>query len=108
MKIINKPTLFRFLKKNPDLSEWLKTWILKVSNETWKTPENALKTFPKAKLLENNDICFTCFENRYLLTVSIQYLAQIVSIKNIDFSQKKPQQSKPNHSIIKESGNVWH
>lgn len=84
MKIIHKPLLHKFIIKNPDTAEWLKAWLLKVSHESWKTPEDILKSFPKAKFTGKDEVSFISLTKNYLLKVDIHYLAKIVIIKSID------------------------
>ena len=84
MKIIHKPLLHEFMEKYPDTAEWLKAWLVKVSEEIWDVPADILRSFPKAEFKEPMEVAFISLTKGYLLTVNIHYLARIVAIKSID------------------------
>jgi mRNA-degrading endonuclease HigB of HigAB toxin-antitoxin module len=102
MKIINKTLLQQFKDKNSNGDEWFDAWCLKISQETWKKPNDILTSFPKAQLLKNNTVCFENSENNYVVVVSIHYLTQSVSIQYVGSPHKVPHLSKTNHSVIKQ------
>ncbi len=83
MKIINRSVLHTFIKKNPGAAEWLKTWILKVSHESWGSLNDIVASFPKAEIKDQESVYFVNAKDHYCLAVAVHCPAQIVAIKEI-------------------------
>ncbi len=83
MLIIYLVKLNEFAKKHANARKSLITWKMVVERTSWKTKQDVLADFPKAKMIKNNRARFEIVHNTYRLIVHIFYEDQIVEIRFI-------------------------
>jgi mRNA interferase HigB len=81
MLIVHLEKLFAFGKKHADARKSLTTWQDVTEKAEWKTKQDVLSDFPKAKMIKNNRARFEINHNTYRLIVFINYDAQTVFIR---------------------------
>jgi mRNA interferase HigB len=83
MKIVYLERLNEFAKKHADARKSLATWKSTVEHVIWKSKQDVLREFPKAKMIANNRARFEIVHNTYRLIVKINYEDHIVQIRFI-------------------------
>jgi mRNA interferase HigB len=83
MKIVYLEKLNEFAKKHADARRSLSTWKSTVEHAIWKSKQDVVRDFPKAKMIANNRARFEIVHNTYRLIVKINYDAQVVQIRFI-------------------------
>ncbi len=83
MIIVYLERLYQFAKLHADTRKSLATWQDIAENASWKTKQDVLIDFPKAKIIKNNRARFEISHNKYRLIVFINYEAEIVVIRFI-------------------------
>jgi mRNA interferase HigB len=83
MQIVYLYRLDDFGKKHADTRKSLSAWKTVTENATWRTKQDILIAFPKAKMIKNNRARFEILHNTYRLIVRIDYDEQIVQIRFI-------------------------
>jgi mRNA interferase HigB len=83
MLIVYFEKLNAFAKKHADARKSLATWQDVTEKATWKTKQDVLNDFPKAKMIKNNRARFEINHNTYRLIVFINYEAQTAVIRFI-------------------------
>ncbi len=83
LRIIKKITLEKYWKNHPNAENSLRYWYLNTLNADWKSSQDILKNFPKAKILNSERARFAIHGGRYRLIVSIFFPAQAIFIKFI-------------------------
>lgn len=81
MLIVYLEKLHAFGKKHADARKSLTTWQDVTGKAEWKTKQDVLSDFPKAKMIKNNRARFEINHNTYRLIVFINYDAQTVFIR---------------------------
>ena len=83
MLIVYLEKLNDFAKTHANARKSIATWKATTEDATWKTKQDVLTDFPKAKMIANNRARFEIVHNTYRLIVKINYEAQIVQIRFI-------------------------
>ena len=83
MVIIYLGKLIEFSKKHANSRKSLTAWKMVVEKTSWKTKQDVLADFPKAKMIKNNRARFEIVHNTYRLIAHIYYEDQIVEIRFI-------------------------
>ena len=83
MLIVYLEKLNAFAKNHANARKSLVAWKMVVERTCWKTKEDLLADFPKAKMIKNNRARFEIVHNTYRLIAHIYYEDQIVEIRFI-------------------------
>ena len=83
MLIIFLQRLNEFAKNHANARKSLVAWKMVVEKTSWKTKQDVLSDFPKAKMIKNNRARFEIVHNTYRLIAHIFYEDQIVEIRFI-------------------------
>ncbi len=83
MKIIGKKTLEEFKTAHADARPHLSAWENEVATATWKNHHELKSKYPKASILQGNEVIFNIRNNYYRLQTKIDYVNQIVLVKKI-------------------------
>lgn len=83
MTIIYLRRLDDFGKKHANARKSLETWKNVVLLAFWKSRQDVLKDFPRAKMIKNNRARFEIVHNIYRLIAHISYDDQFVEIRFI-------------------------
>jgi mRNA interferase HigB len=83
MIIVYPERLNEFAKKHADSRKSLATRYDGAEKAVWKSKQDVLTDFPKAKMIKNNRARFEINHNTYRLIVSVSYDAQSVVIRFI-------------------------
>ena len=83
MLIVYLEKLNVFAQKHADARKSLATWKSTVERVIWKTKQDVLRDFPKAKMIANNRARFEIVHNTYRLIAKVNYEAGIVQIRFI-------------------------
>jgi len=83
MLIVRLHQLSDFAKKHADARKSLATWQDVTEKALWKSKQDVLTDFPKAKILKNSRARFEIKHNTYRLIVYINYYLQSVTIRFI-------------------------
>jgi len=83
MKIVYLKRLNDFGKNHANARKSLAVWKLVVEQANWKTKQDVLADFPKAKMVDNNRARFEIVHNTFRLIVHIWYEEKIVEIRFI-------------------------
>ena len=81
MRVIARAALRRFAEKHADAASGLNTWYYIVKRATFRTPNELLRTFPKASVLGGGVTVFNIGSHR--LEVHMRYDAGIVYIRAV-------------------------
>ena len=81
MKLVYLERLSGFAKKHANARKSLTTWKNVVLLAKWKSKQNVLTDFPKAKMIKNNRARFEIVHNTYRLIAHIHYEEQFVEIR---------------------------
>ena len=83
MLIVYLEKLNAFAKNHANSRKSLVAWKMVVERTSWKTKQDVLADFPKAKMIKNNRARFEIVHNTYRLIAHIYYEDQIVEIRFI-------------------------
>lgn len=83
MKIFYLSRLDEFGRKHANARKSLGTWKNVVLLAKWKSKQDVLNDFPKAKMIKNNRARFEIVHNVYRLIAHIRYEEQFVEIRFI-------------------------
>ena len=83
MQIVYLKKLLDFSKKHADARKSLAGWKAVTEEALWKSKQDVLNAFPKAKMIKNNRARFEILHNNYRLIAHIDYEDQIVQIRFI-------------------------
>lgn len=83
MQIVYLEKLRNFSQKHADSRKSLSAWKTVVENAKWKTKQDVLNAFPKAKMIKNNRARFEILHNNYRLIAHIDYIDNILEIRFI-------------------------
>jgi mRNA interferase HigB len=75
--------LSEFAIKHANARKSLETWKKIVLHAVWKSKQDVLRDFPKAKMIKNNRARFEIVHNLYRLIAHIRYDEQFVEIRFI-------------------------
>lgn len=81
MNVIKRSTLESFWRRHPETEQPLKEWFRIVRSSHWTQPTDALRLFPKAKVLNAERIRFEICGGRYRLIVAFKWGAGIAFLK---------------------------
>lgn len=83
MLIVYLQKLNEFAKRHANARKSLIVWKMVVEKASWRSRQDVLTDFPKAKMIKNNRARFEIVHNLYRLIAHIQYENQIVEIRFI-------------------------
>lgn len=83
MLIVYLKKLNDFGKAHANARKSLAAWKLVVEDADWKSKQDVLKDFPKAKMIQNNRARFEIVHNTFRLIAHIYYDDKIVEIRFI-------------------------
>ena len=83
MLVIYLDKLNEFAKKHANSRKSLATWKQTTEEAVWRTKQDVLKDFPKAKMIANSRARFEIVHNTYRLIAFIDYQDQIVEVRFI-------------------------
>jgi len=83
MLIVYLEKLNAFAKNQANARKSIATWKSATEQAVWKSKQDVLDDFPKAKMIANNRARFEIVHNTYRLIVKINYDALIVQIRFI-------------------------
>ncbi len=83
MHVIYLEKLNDFAKRHANARKSLATWKSTTEDAVWKTRQDVLKDFPKAKMIANNRARFEIVHNFCRLIAFIDYVDQVVEIRFI-------------------------
>lgn len=83
MLIVYLEKLNEFAKRHANARKSLATWKSTTEEAVWKTKQDVLRDFPKAKMIANNRARFEIVHNTYRLIAKINYEALVVQIRFI-------------------------
>ena len=83
MLIVYLEKLNDFARNHANARKSIATWVSMTEEASWKTKQDVLRTFPKAKMIANNRARFEIVHNIYRLIALINYDDQIVKIRFI-------------------------
>jgi mRNA interferase HigB len=83
MLIVYLKRLNDFGKNHANARKSLAVWKLVVEEATWKSKQDVLKDFPRAKMIQNNRARFEIVRNTFRLIAHIHYDDKIVEIRFI-------------------------
>lgn len=83
MTIVYLEKLNAFAKTHANARNSLKVWKKIADDAIWKSKQNVLTDFPRAKMIANNRARFEIVHNTYRLIVQIYYEELIVEIRFI-------------------------
>ena len=83
MLIVYLDNLNAFAKNHANARKSIETWKSATEEAVWRTKQDVLRDFPKAKMIANNRARFEIVHNTYRLIVKINYEDQIVQIRFI-------------------------
>ncbi|HKC36477.1 MAG TPA: type II toxin-antitoxin system HigB family toxin [Chitinophagaceae bacterium] len=81
MLIVYLEKLNVFAKNHANARKSLATWKATTEEAIWKTKQDVLRDFPKAKMIANNRARFEIVHNTYRLIALIDYDDQIVEVR---------------------------
>ena len=83
MQIVYLKRLIEFGKTHANARKSLAGWKAVTEEALWKSKQDVLNAFPKAKMIKNNRARFEILHNNYRLIAHIDYEDQIVQIRFI-------------------------
>jgi mRNA interferase HigB len=83
MRIIGLEKLNEFGRKHADARKSLTAWESATYKAHWKTKQEVLKDFPRAKIISSDRARFEIVHNIYRLIAQVFYEAQIVEVRFI-------------------------
>jgi mRNA interferase HigB len=83
MLIVYLEKLNDFAKRHANARKSLATWKSTTEEAVWKTKQDVIRDFPKAKMIANNRARFEIVHNTYRLIAKINYDALVVQIRFI-------------------------
>jgi mRNA interferase HigB len=83
MLIVFLEKLNAFAKNHANARKSLATWKSTTEEAVWKTKQDVLRDFPKAKMVANNRARFEIVHNTYRLIAYIDYEDRIVEVRFI-------------------------
>src|SRR5258705_12854217 len=81
MLIVYLEKLNVFAKNHANARKSLANWKATTEEAIWKTKQDVLRDFPKAKMIANNRARFEIVHNTYRLIALIDYDDQIVEVR---------------------------
>jgi mRNA interferase HigB len=83
MTIFYLEKLNDFAKRHANARKSLATWKATTEEAIWKSKQDVLRDFPKAKMIANNRARFEIVHNNYRLIAFIDYEDRIVEVRFI-------------------------
>ena len=83
MLIVYLEKLNDFAKRHANARKSLATWKSTTEEAVWKTKQDVIRDFPKAKMIANNRARFEIVHNTYRLIAKINYDGLVVQIRFI-------------------------
>lgn len=83
MLIVYLEKLNAFAKNHANARKSIATWVSTTEETVWKTKQDVLRSFPKAKMIADNRARFEIVHNTYRLIAKVNYESQIVQVRFI-------------------------
>lgn len=83
MLIVYLEKLNAFAQQHADARKSIATWKSTVEKATWKSRQDVVIDFPRAKMIADNRARFEIVHNTIRLIIKIHYDAQIVQVRFI-------------------------
>ncbi len=83
MLIVYLEKLNAFAKNHANARKSIATWVSTTEEAVWKSKQDVLRDFPKAKMIANNRTRFEIVHNTYRLIALIDYEDQIIEVRFI-------------------------
>jgi len=83
MRVFYLDRINDFGRKHANARKSLATWVDVVLKAEWKSKQDVLRDFPKAKMIQNNRARFEIVHNTYRLIAQIHYEENFVQIRFI-------------------------
>lgn len=83
MIIVYQERLNEFGEKHADARKSLAIWKSDVQDANWKSKQDVLHDFPRAKMIADNRARFEILHNAYRLIIKIRYDVGIVQVRFI-------------------------
>ena len=81
MRIIARSTLNDFVSRYPETKGALDSWYAETKRESWSSPDDVKRRFPKSRAVGKDRVIFNIMRNKYRLVVKINYKTGIVYIR---------------------------
>jgi len=81
MRIIYLKRLADFAHKHAEAKKSLSVWKSVVENEVWETPQDILKAFPTAKIINGRRSRFKINGNKYRIVIEVDFDDRLVEIR---------------------------
>lgn len=85
MNVVNLKILTDYCTNRRDLNltKQINAWIREVQVAKWQNSRQLRARYPKAKIITKKDVVFQLLGNNYRLWVKVNYLTQVIFIKQI-------------------------
>lgn len=83
MNLIGKPLLHEFFEIHAEAREQIKSWMAEIEAARWSTPPELKQRYPKASILDGQNVIFNLCGNKYRLWVEVHYKQQMIIVRNI-------------------------
>src|SRR4051794_2053044 len=88
MRVVNEPSILRFIRKYPDSRRWLENWLEIVRVSGWDSIDVLHRTYPSAdggvRVRSGGTVTvFNVSGNKYRLIVSIIYSIQTIIVLDL-------------------------
>lgn len=83
MNVIKRATLVAFWEKHPETKQPLEAWFAIARKASWRSTQDVLRSFPKAKTINRERVRFEVHGGNYRLIVAFKFTAGIAWVKFI-------------------------
>lgn len=83
MRLVNRVVLTSFIEKHAEMRSSVVAWEKTVKEQSWGTPQDMIKKFPKASNVGSNEWWFNLSPGGYRLKAKIDFNAKVVIVKGI-------------------------
>jgi mRNA interferase HigB len=83
MKVLGNGRVIGFCKKHTDCKVAVSALVHELENCDWKTPMEIKQRYPKASVIDGNNIIFDICGNKYRLWIRITYKNSVALIVKI-------------------------
>jgi len=84
MRVVNIEKVNQFLKKHPDVTSALQSWLADAKNASWKNTSDVKLRYPSASFIRGNRVVFNIKGNKFRLIVKINYDYGVIEIRFVD------------------------
>jgi mRNA interferase HigB len=83
MNLVGRKQLQDFKNKHAETRSQIESWEAEVKEAHWENPHKLKDRYPKASVLNNQNVIFDICNNKYRLWVKVNYKNRIVLVKKI-------------------------